>query len=207
MKKTHLKSILSVLFFAILFACGNNAEVAQGPSIEEPSPQGNSGNGGVKLETMTGADPSMRDEPVEESIVVEGDATEIEWLDFETAIDRNQTEKKFIFIDMYTDWCGWCKKMDASTFKNSSVINYIDQNFYAVKFNPETTDAVAYKEVLYEKIILANKAYNELAVNLLAGKMVFPSFVVLNKREVKRGVIPGYQAAPQLLSALKRYVE
>jgi len=108
---------------------------------------------------------------------------------------------------MYTSWCGWCKKMDATTFQDPSVINYIDQNFYAVKMNPESNEAIAYKEVLYESKLYGKKMYNELAVNLLAGKMSFPSFVILNKREVKRGVIAGYQSSNQLISALKHYVE
>lgn len=186
-------------------ACGNRAEVATGPDVVEENTEGPS----VKFEAITGADPNARDrvEQAPESHAVEGDATAIEWLDFETAIDRNAEKKKFIFIDMYTSWCGWCKKMDATTFQDPSVINYLDQNFYAVKMNPESKEAVAYKEVLYESKLYGKKMYNELAVNLMAGKMSFPSFVILNKREVKRGVIEGYQTSNQLISALKHYVE
>lgn len=196
------------LFF-ITVACSNKGEVAQGPAPIEES-QGESGNGSVKIETFTGADPGSVEERTEtdiEEIKVEGDATEIEWLDFETAIDRNAEERKFIIVDVYTDWCTWCKKMDASTFQNPSVINYIDQHFYAVKMNPESKENIAYKEVLYEQKQYGTKMYNELAVNLLGGKMSFPSFVILNKREVKRGVIKGYQTPNQLLSALRHYVE
>lgn len=192
------------VFTLLLNSCGSGDEIAQGPPPMEEKSDGNSSNGSMTI--GSGSDPDMLSKK-EAEIKVEGNATAINWLDFETAIDKNEAESKFIFIDMYTDWCGWCKKMDASTFKDKNVINYIDQHFYAVKFNPETTDAVAYKEVLYEKKMLANKSYNELAINLMAGKMVFPSFVILNKRGVKRGVLTGYHSAPQLIGALKRYVE
>ena len=208
MKKTVLNWSLMSLFF-IVAACGNKGEVAQGPAPIEES-QGEDGNGSVKFETFTGADPGSVEERTAtdvEEIKVEGTATEIEWLDFETAIDRNAEERKFIIVDVYTDWCTWCKKMDASTFQNPSVINYIDQHFYAVKMNPESKENIAYKEVLYEQKQYGTKMYNELAVNLLGGKMSFPSFVILNKREVKRGVIKGYQTPNQLLSALRHYVE
>jgi thioredoxin-related protein len=131
----------------------------------------------------------------------------IEWLDLETAADRNKEEKKFFFIDIYTDWCGWCKKMDQSTFKDSAVVEYMNQHFYAVKMNAESKAPIAYKEVLYESKMYNGKAYNELAVNLLSGKMSFPSFVVLSKKEVKLGTIVGYQKPTELLLALKGYVE
>lgn len=191
----------------LLVACGNGEKISDPPTVVSNDTEKE--NGGVTLETYTGAAPNMNDrtEQAPEKVEIEGDATAIEWLDFETAIDRNKVEKKFIFIDMYTDWCGWCKKMDASTFQNPSVINYIDQNFYAVKMNPESKEAIAYKEVLYEPKQYGQKKYNELAVNLLAGKMSFPSFVILNKREVKRGVIVGYQTDSQLLSSLQKYLD
>jgi thioredoxin-related protein len=133
--------------------------------------------------------------------------TSIEWLDLETAADRNKEEKKFFFIDIYTDWCGWCKKMDQSTFKDSAVVDYMSEHFYAVKMNAESKDPIAYKEVLYEYKMFNGKGYNELAVNLLSGKMSFPSFVVLSKKEVKIGTLVGFQKPTELLLALKGYVE
>ena len=131
----------------------------------------------------------------------------VNWVSFEKAIELNKKNPKPFLIDIYTDWCGWCKKMDASTFKHPAVINYIDQNFYAVKMNPEAKEAIAYKEVLYERKQYGQKMYNELGVNLLVGQMSFPSFVILNKREVKRGVIKGYQTHTRLLAALKKYLD
>lgn len=202
----RLIEIISVcLLLAIInFSCGNannftkNAEV-----IPENSPNDTPSENTVTIETISTAGPDSEND----ASSVEGSLTEIQWMDFETAIDKNAIEKKFIFIDMYTDWCGWCKKMDASTFRSKTVVDYISTHFYAVKMNPESKEAVAYKEVLYESKAYGSKMYNELAVNLLSGKMSFPSFVILNKREVKRGVIVGFQNESQLLNGLKRYVE
>ncbi len=195
-----------------LSACGNaKSNFTQDPPTEvEDNRTTNNGNGTTKLETFTGADPDAGKPKAEEEAIdmsdVKSVATEIEWLDFETAIDRNKEDKKFIFIDVYTDWCTWCKKMDQSTFKHPDVVRFIDENFYAVKMDAETTEGIAYKEVLYEQKRYGQKNYNELAVNLLSGKISFPSFVVLNKREVKRGVIIGYQTDRQLLQVLQNYL-
>ena len=133
----------------------------------------------------------------------EEEQNEIEWLDFETAIERNKDDRKFIFIDIYTSWCGWCKKMDASTFKDEEVVEYMSEHFYAVKMDAESNEGIVYNEVLYEK----EGRYNKLAFNLLAGKMTFPSFVVLSKREVKLGAIVGFQKPNQLISALSKYTK
>jgi thioredoxin-related protein len=131
----------------------------------------------------------------------------IEWSDFETAMDKNAEKKKLIFIDMYTDWCGWCKKMDQTTFKNQEVVTFMNENFHAVKMNPESSEAIVFREKLYELKDYNGKKYNELAVNLLGGKMSFPSFIILSKKEVKIGTITGYQSPSQLLSALEKYVK
>jgi thioredoxin-related protein len=131
----------------------------------------------------------------------------ITWYPFEKAIDANKEEKKFIFIDLYTDWCGWCKRMDQSTFLDTSVATYMNEHFYAVKMNAESKEAIAYKEVLYGYKTYGNKGYNELAYSLLGGQMSFPSFVVLSKKEVKLGTIVGFKQPFELISALKAYVE
>jgi len=141
------------------------------------------------------------------TVSVSDSVSVIEWLDMETAADRNKENKKLIFIDVYTDWCGWCKKMDQSTFKDSAVVAYMNEHFYAVKMNAESKDPIAYKEVLYEYKTFSGKGYNELAVNLLSGKMSFPSFVVLSKKEAKLGTIIGFQKPTELLLTLKSYVE
>ncbi len=64
---------------------------------------------------------------------------QIQWMKFEEAIAANTKQPKMILVDVYTDWCGWCKKMDKETFTNPKVIAHLKQNFYAVKLNAENT--------------------------------------------------------------------
>src|SRR5574337_722786 len=74
---------------------------------------------------------------------------EIKWYSFQEAYNLNKTNPKKIFIDVYTDWCGWCKKMDASTFKDPNVIKIMNKYYYAVKLNAEMKDTITMDTVKF----------------------------------------------------------
>ncbi|MCG8574766.1 MAG: DUF255 domain-containing protein [Flavobacteriales bacterium] len=133
----------------------------------------------------------------------EQSTNQISWIDFESAIKANEETEKPFFIEFYTDWCGWCKRMDNSTFLDESVVKFLSENFHTVKMNPETTEDITYRGKVYEKKVYGNKKYNELAVNLLNGKMSFPSFVILSNKEVRLGTIVGYHKSSGLISKVK----
>src|SRR5882672_6693060 len=97
----------------------------------------------------------------------------IVWLSLSELQTAYAMQRRPIIIDVYTSWCGWCKVMDKETYSNEKVISYINKNFYAVKFNAETTDTV----MLASKKYGYNPAYNanELAVYLLGGHMGYPT--------------------------------
>ena len=44
---------------------------------------------------------------------------------------------KFIYVDAYTDWCGWCKRMDSDTFSDTTVGAYMNEHFVSVQLNME----------------------------------------------------------------------
>lgn len=69
----------------------------------------------------------------------------INWVTFNEALDLQKKKPKKIFMDVYTDWCGPCKMLDKQTFQNADVIKYINENYYAVKFNAEGTESVTYQ--------------------------------------------------------------
>lgn len=104
----------------------------------------------------------------------------IQWVSFEEAVKLNEQHPKKIFIDIYTNWCGWCKKMDATTFKEAEVVKYINANYYPVKLNAETKDTIRFKDKEF-KYVAEYKA-NELAISLLNGKMGYPSYVLMDEK-------------------------
>ena len=73
----------------------------------------------------------------------------INWLTLEEADSLYKIQKRPIFIDVFTNWCGWCKRMDASTFKDPTVAAYLNTNFYPVKLNAETRDTITFNGKTY----------------------------------------------------------
>ena len=101
--------------------------------------------------------------------------------DMAKAHQLSQATKKPIFAFFTgSDWCGWCKKMDATTFKEADVIKYINENYYPVKLNAETKDTIHFRDKEFKYV--ADYKANELAVSLLSGKMGYPSYVLLDEQ-------------------------
>lgn len=72
------------------------------------------------------------------------DEESITWLTIEEVEEKAKKEPRPIFVDVYTDWCGWCKRMDKATFADPSVAAYVNKHFYAVKMNAEGKTPVTF---------------------------------------------------------------
>lgn len=131
----------------------------------------------------------------------------INWMTFEEAVKLNETAPKKIFIDVYTDWCGWCTKMDQTTFMNPSVAEYINENYYAVKFNAEQTEPIEFMGHTFvnQNPNGARKGTHQLAQVLLQGKMSYPSYVFMNEKNQILTIVPGYAEAKDFLPILKYF--
>lgn len=117
---------------------------------------------------------------------------QIHWLTWEEAALKSKQEKKKIFVHLYTSWCSWCKKMDSSTFENKIVAQYINNNFYPVKFNAETTTSIQFNNKEYKFIKSGKKGYHEFAVWLTHGKLGYPTVVFIDNQLNIIQAIPGF---------------
>lgn len=135
-------------------------------------------------------------------------ADKINWMTWEQAMTAMEKSPKKVFIDVYTDWCGWCKRMDAGTFTDPAVIAYMNANYYAVKFDAEGQQDLSYRGTTYSYEALEDRrGVHRLAVVLLNGRMGYPSFVYLNERKDNIKVSPGYKTPDVLLAELKSVAE
>ena len=66
-------------------------------------------------------------------------AAKVQWLAFDAAVAKAQKENKHLLVDLYTNWCGWCKVMDRQTYGNPEVAAYLTENFSLAKVNGESS--------------------------------------------------------------------
>ena len=123
----------------------------------------------------------------------------VSWYTFEEAVVASQQGKRKIFIDVYTDWCGWCKRMDATTFSDPAVAEILQTKFYPVKFNAEQREPITFNNHTFKFVPRGTKGYHELASTLLNGKLSYPSVVFLNEKFEIIQVLPGYRKADEFL--------
>ena len=118
----------------------------------------------------------------------------INWLGFEEAVALQAQEgnSKKIFIDVYTDWCGWCKKMDENTFQDPEVAANMKQHFYMVKLDGEGKEPIAFRDQVFSFVASGRNGYHELAANLLQGQLSYPTVVYLDENMNMLSPVPGY---------------
>src|SRR5271154_6892604 len=88
----------------------------------------------------------------------------VKWMTFEQAVEKSKTEKRSIFIDVYTSWCGWCKVMDKNTFNEPIVAKILNEKFYPVKFDAEQTEDVVFNGKTFKFVPYGNKGSHQLAM-------------------------------------------
>ncbi|WP_421806788.1 thioredoxin family protein [Flagellimonas sp.] len=134
-------------------------------------------------------------------------AQDINWISWEEAVQLSQTDAqpKKIFVDVYTDWCGWCKKMDKDTFQNPQVSQYMQNNFYMVKMDAEGKDPIQYQGKTFKFVPSGRRGYHELAAALLQGKMSYPTVVFLDENFNMLSPVPGYQKVEPFMQIAKYF--
>jgi thiol-disulfide isomerase/thioredoxin len=68
----------------------------------------------------------------------------IQWLSIEEAQARTKKEPRPLMVDVYTSWCGPCKMLDAKTFSDPRLAEFVNKHFYPVKFNAESGGSVTF---------------------------------------------------------------
>jgi thioredoxin-related protein len=121
--------------------------------------------------------------------------TSVNWLTWEQALEKSKHQKRKLLIDVYTDWCGWCKRMDAATFNQPQIAKYINENYYAVKFNAETKEDIAYNGKTYKFVKNGRRGYHELAAEITRGKLSYPTIVFIDENLEVIQPIPGFRDA------------
>ncbi len=130
---------------------------------------------------------------------------QINWLSMEDMQLAYKKDPRPLLVDLYTNWCGWCKEMDRTTYKNAKVAAYVNQHYYAVRFDAESKNEVIFNNKLYTY----NKEMkaNELAMHLSFGQMEYPTTIFLTSPEGSPAPLPGYLKPKEIEAPLKYFAE
>lgn len=102
---------------------------------------------------------------------------------FEAIDSLQQVEPRPVVIFLHTDWCRFCAAMKTNSFADDEVIRLLNNDFYFVDFEAESTAAVRFGERTFEyNPTGANTGVHELAEALgsLEGKLSYPVLCILN---------------------------
>lgn len=102
------------------------------------------------------------------------------------AITRARTEQKPVMIDFITDWCRWCDTLDARTYSDATVADYINSAVVPIKIDAEKGEGIA----------IAKKY----------GVRAYPTILLINANGEEIDRLLGYIPPEPFLKSVKDYV-
>lgn len=131
---------------------------------------------------------------------------EINWMSMNEALEAQKKEPKKIFMDVYTTWCGPCKMLDKNTFSDKEVVEYVNENYYAVKFNAEGNEEIRYSDFVYTNPNYDANRKGRNSQHLFAHALkvtAYPTVVFFKDNGDLIQAVPGYRTPQQLEIFLK----
>jgi len=110
----------------------------------------------------------------------------------EEAYTKTQQEPRKILVDLYTNWCGWCKVMDRETYSNDDIAAYINSHYYPVKFNAEQRQSVKLGSRNFVFIPSGKGGVHQLALFLSNNRQSYPTTVFMDEQMKIIQPLPGY---------------
>jgi thioredoxin-related protein len=134
------------------------------------------------------------------------DESPVNWITFNEAYIKCKKNPRPIIIDIYTTWCGPCKMMSKQTFNNPIIAKYINENFYAVKFDAESKDSVKFDKYVFVSSDPTNpKAPHQFSTSILDNQLAYPSIVFLNNQIQRLDILKGFMPPKSFEPILNYY--
>ena len=131
----------------------------------------------------------------------------IRWHSIDQAIQLASQEPRVLVIDVYTDWCGWCKRMDATTFSDPKIIEIMNEQFYPVKLDAEGKEDIIIGDRTFKFVDNGRRGYHEVAAVVTRGRLSYPTISYVDEQGKVLEASPGYKTADQFMVYLAYYAE
>ena len=119
------------------------------------------------------------------------------WNSFDSGLEAAKSSNKKVLIDVYTDWCGWCKKMDAEVYTDAAVKDYLGKNFVIIKLNAESDGTIHYK----------GREYTHPQIAAAFGINGYPTTIFLKENGDPITLLPGFLDASKFIYVLSYIAE
>ncbi len=121
----------------------------------------------------------------------------VQWNSFDAGLEQAKTSHKKVLVDVFTEWCGWCKKMDSEVYTDPVIKDYLSKNFVIIKMNAEADGKIHYKGVEYSPAQLA----------AAFGVNGYPATLFLREDSEPITLLPGFVEAPMFIHVLSFIAE
>ena len=136
--------------------------------------------------------PTLSAQEKEKQTKEKKDDSKLIWYKYDEGMAKAKTDKKHVLINFYTDWCGFCKKMDNETFKNEKVRKLLNSSFVPVKVNANSS----------REVVMEGKKITEKELALRYYVRAYPVNWFLKSSGEKIGQVPGYIPAQEFANFL-----
>jgi thioredoxin 1 len=106
--------------------------------------------------------------------------------DLRQSLDLARSSNKLILVDVYTDWCHWCKELDKQVYSDPQVASYLNSNFVCVKVNADDPTLGTWVKAKYD----------------VSG---FPAIIMLKDKETVVGRIGGFMPKEQFVGQVRMF--
>jgi thioredoxin-related protein len=130
-----------------------------------------------------------------EETAVKQEKSNSQFANYTTALAKAKAENKMLLVDVFTDWCVWCKRMDKDVYTDPAVQAEMNKYFTSVKLDAEAKDEHNFR----------GKATSEEAIAQNMKVTGYPTTVFMTADEQVIQAIPGYIKAPDFVMVL-RYI-
>lgn len=116
----------------------------------------------------------------------------MQWKRYDQGLSAAKNSKKYIFVQFYANWCGYCRKMDKEVFSKPQILNQLKSNFVAIRVNGESTNAVT----------VEGKQLSEQKLTQLHNVSGYPTLLFMDRQGKPIGKHPGYLGPDEFNSVL-----